>query len=110
MTKYEFEKEVIFIRNQYMDYKAQQIAQQKNGVPPTNDFDVVNMIYEALIDLIKENKEIVKTLSPTFKQSLKLLLSDLLDCIHHENFSISAMHRNAIANQLSEGVEDILKA
>ena len=106
MTKYEFEKEVIFIRNQYMDYRTQ----QKNGVPPTNDFDIVNMIYEALIDLIKENKEIVKTLSPTFKQSLKLLLSELLDCIHHENFSISAMHRNAIANQLSEGVEDILKA
>lgn len=105
MTKYEFEKEVIFIRNQYMDYKAQ----QKIGVS-TNEFDVVNMIYEALIDLIKENKEIVKTLSPTFNQSLKMLLNQLLDSIHHENFSISAMHRNALANKLSEEVEDVLKA
>lgn len=105
MTKYEFEKEVIFLRNQYMNYKAQ----QKIGAP-TNEFDVVNMIYEALVDLIKENKEIVKTLSLTFKKSLEMLLNQLLCSVKEADYSLSAMYRTADAKKLSKDVEDILKA
>lgn len=103
MTKYEFEKEVIFLRNQYSEYRKDTLSSV-----PTNEFDIINMIYEALLDLIKENKEIVKSLSSQFKQSLKFLFANVKNEMHNDQTSMYSVHRAIIADRLAEEVEDIL--
>ena len=105
MTKYEFEKEVIFLREQYVNYRRG----NRNGVQ-TNEFDIVNMIFEALVDLIKENKDIVKSLSPYFKQSLKNLFSTVKEEMQTDKTSMYSVHHSVIADLSAEEVEDVLKA
>lgn len=105
MTKFEFEKEVIFLREQYVNY----LKNNFSGLQ-INEFDVINMIYEALIDLIKENKEIVKSLSPYFKQSLKSLFSQVKEELQRYKTNMYSVHRAVLADRLAEEVEDVFKA